>query len=245
MGQALTRLANEHNSINLAGGLIAANSTSNRPTDYPVHAQLADFPISDRTAVLIDFTEASATIARLHEAAEHNIPVVIGTTGFSPQQLEEIRTVSQRIPVLLSANMSLGINLLLDVVEILAARLSGYDIEVIETHHRLKKDAPSGTAIALANAAAAGRQVQLEDVARHGRQGMTGERISSEIGMHAIRGGDVVGDHTVLLAGLGERLEITHKASSRDTFAAGALFAAEFLATQPAGLYSMKDALKI
>src|SRR5690606_29655987 len=150
MGQALTRLAVEHNSINLAGGLIAANSTSDRPADYPVHTQLIDFPTGDKTAVLIDFTEASATIARLHEAAEHNIPVVIGTTGFSPTQLKEIRTISHRIPVLLSANMSLGINLLLDVVENLAARLSGYDIEVIETHHRLKKDAPSGTAIALA-----------------------------------------------------------------------------------------------
>lgn len=244
MGQALCRLANTHSSTKLAGGLISANSTSGRKSEFPTHTRVSDFTTQARSAVLIDFTEPGATMARLSEAAELDIPVVIGTTGFSSGQLEEIRVISQQIPVLLSANMSLGINLLLDVVENLASRLAGYDIEVIETHHRLKKDAPSGTALALAKAAAAGRRVKLDDAARHGRHGMTGERTASEIGMHAIRGGDVVGDHTVLFAGIGERIEVTHKASSRDTFAAGALFAAEFLANQPPALYSMKDALK-
>lgn len=245
MGQALCRLARDHESINLAGGLISSGKTDMAQVDFPVHSSLTDFSPQADSTVVIDFTEPNAAVERLREAAHVQVPVIVGTTGFSSEQKDEITTLSKHIPVLLSANMSVGINILLDVVESLAARLAAYDIEVIETHHRLKKDAPSGTAIALASAAASGRNVNLDEVARHGRHGFTGERTAMEIGMHAIRGGDVVGDHTVLFAGLGERVEVTHKASSRDTFANGALFAAEFLVNQPPGLYTMKDALKL
>lgn len=244
MGRALCRLAEESETITLAGGLVAAGKGMSGG-DLRTFERLPEVPRESRPCVLIDFTQPDATMERLREAAAEKIPVVIGTTGFSAEQLEEIRRVSAEIPVLVSANMSLGINLLLGVVEDLAARLAGYDIEVIETHHRLKKDAPSGTALALANAAAAGRGVDLDEVAKHGRSGFTGERTGAEIGIHAVRGGDVVGDHTVLFAGMGERVEVSHKASSRDTFAAGALFAAEFLGSQGAGLYSMKDALGV
>ncbi len=247
MGQALCRLAIENSEITLLGGLIspptADSSTAQPNADFPVYKTLSELPAGSPTFVLIDFTAPEATIARLKEAAALQIPVVIGTTGFSPDQLNQIEKISQKIPILLSANMSLGINLLLDMVQNLAGRLANYDIEVTETHHRLKKDAPSGTALALAQAAATGRDASLDDVAVHGRSGFTGERSHTEIGIHAIRGGDVVGDHTVLFAGIGERIELTHKASSRDTFAAGALFAAQFLACQPPGFYSMKQAL--
>src|SRR5690606_37267660 len=130
-------------------------------------------------------------------AAELGVPVVVGTTGFSAEQQNEIAELATRIPILVAANMSVGVNVLLDVVKNLAARLPGYDIEIIETHHRLKKDAPSGTAIAFGNAAASGRDVSLASVARHGREGLVGERTSGEIGIHAVRGGDVLGDHTV------------------------------------------------
>jgi len=244
MGQTLCRLVKEHKDLKLAGGLLP-QGVAPEEHGVPAFYDLKDVPQETGTAVLIDFTEPTATLSRLKEAAELGMGVVIGTTGFTSDQLDTIREYSQKIPVLLSANMSLGVNLLLDVVEKLAARLDGYDIEIVETHHRLKKDAPSGTALALANAAAAGRQVNLKDVENHGRSGIVGERTPSEIGIHAVRGGDVVGDHTVLFAGIGERVEVSHKASSRDTFAAGALFAAQFLAQQPSGLYTMKDALKI
>jgi len=244
MGQTLCRLVKDHKNLTLAGGLLPQGMETEE-NGIPVFYELKDVPRDASPVVLIDFTEPAATLSRLKEATELGVAVVIGTTGFTPEQLNAIRESSQRIPVLLSANMSLGVNLLLDVVEKLAARLDGYDIEIVETHHRLKKDAPSGTALALANAAAAGRRVNLKEVENHGRSGIVGERPASEIGIHAVRGGDVVGDHTVLFAGIGERVEVTHKASSRETFAAGALFAAQFLATPPAGLYTMKDALKI
>ncbi len=245
MGQALCRLAREHSDMNLLGGLTASEASPSATAihDLALYINMASIPVHQRPYVVIDFTEPGATLSRLKEAVEFNIPVVIGTTGFSSDQLTEISELSCKIPILLSANMSLGINLLLDMVENLAGRLTEYDIEITETHHRLKKDAPSGTALALAGAAAAGRNASLNDIAVHGRTGLTGTRPPGEIGIHAIRGGDVVGDHTVLFAGLGERIELTHKASSRDTFANGALFAARFLATQSPGLYTMKDAL--
>lgn len=247
MGQALCRLASENPALTLSGGLVSSTpSEAQKPqptSELRVYTRLSKIPPDSSPFVLIDFTEAGATISRLEEAGAINMPVVIGTTGFSLEQLDQIKKLSLKIPILLSANMSVGVNLLLDMVQNLAARLPEYDIEITETHHRLKKDAPSGTALALARAAAAGREADLDDVAVHGRTGLTGERPSSQIAIHAIRGGDVVGDHTVLFAGIGERIELTHKASSRDTFAAGALFAAHFLSSQPPGLYTMKDAL--
>lgn len=246
MGQALCRLAQDVRcECELLGGLVAAGKEAGGAVAGCVwHSTLEAFePVPGMLPVVIDFTQPEATLARLKEAADLGWPMVIGTTGFSEEQRAQIADAAKTIPVLLSANMSVGVNLLSNVIEQVARQLDDYDIEIVETHHRLKKDAPSGTALILANAAAAGREVALEDKAIYGRQGLTGVRPPGEIGIHTVRGGDVVGDHTVLFAGPGERLEFTHKASSRDTFAAGALFAARWLAEQPAGLYDMKDAL--
>lgn len=244
MGQSLCRLAVSEDKLQLLAGLVSPDKV-NASADVPLYATLRDIPEATDATVLIDFTTPESTMQRLQEASELKVPVVIGTTGFSPEELESINQFARQIPILLSANMSLGVNVLASVVENLSARLAKYDIEIIETHHRLKKDSPSGTAILLGNAAAKGRDIELQQVSRHGREGLTGERPAGEIGFHAVRGGDVIGDHTVLFAGIGERVEVTHKASSRDTFAAGALFAARYLAHQPPGLYSMKDALGI
>lgn len=243
MGEALCRLASAGEQYNLVGALVRPGSPI-EAQNYPLFHRLAEAKEkAEGPLVLIDFTSPEATMERLEEAAELGVPVVIGTTGFSAEQVEQVVKFGERIPVLLSANMSLGVNLLLDVVESLARRLPEYDIEITETHHRLKKDAPSGTALLLGRAAAQGRDWNLDEVLANGREGLVGERPARQIGMHALRGGDVVGDHTVLFAGLGERVEVTHKASSRDTFASGALFAAKYLAKQGAGFYNMRDAL--
>lgn len=251
MGQALCRLVKADPALELAGGLLASESEEPKLREDIVSVRTSA-ALSDLTdniglsqAVLIDFTTPAATMVRLLEAAGLGVPVVVGTTGFSDEQKEEIKNTARQIPVVLSANMSLGVNVLLSIVEDLARRMGDYDIEVIETHHRLKKDAPSGTALAFAQAAAVGRNLNLNEAARHGRNGLTGERSQAEIGIHAVRAGDVVGDHTILYAGTGERIEITHKASSRDAFAAGALTAARWIASKPAGLYSMKDVLTL
>lgn len=248
MGQTIAALARETPGVEVAGGIVRGSDSA--PAPYPVAGSLPELleiighpSGSSSQCVMIDFTAPDATMTRLDEAAQAGVPLVIGTTGFDKAQLDKISAAAGTLPVLLSANMSVGINVLLDVVKRLAEQLPGYDIEITETHHRLKKDAPSGTALALAQAAADGRELDLDNAARHGREGFVGERTTSEIGIHAVRGGDVVGDHTVLLAGIGERIEITHRASSRNAFAAGAIAAARWLVHQPPGLYSMQDVL--
>jgi 4-hydroxy-tetrahydrodipicolinate reductase len=202
-------------------------------------------PALDNADVVIDFTfhEATAAFARL--CAERGKAMVIGTTGHTEAERAEITAlIAEKIPVVWSANFSTGVNALFWLTR-KAAEILGpaYDLEVVEMHHRLKKDAPSGTARTLAEILARARALSLSKAARHGREGLTGERGSSEIGIHAVRGGDVVGDHTVIFAGLGERLELSHKASSRDTFAVGALRAAQWVHRQKAGLYDMQDVL--
>jgi 4-hydroxy-tetrahydrodipicolinate reductase len=170
--------------------------------------------------------------------------MVIGTTGHSSQDRSQITNFSAQIPMVLSSNFSTGVNALFWLTRKAAEILGpGFDLEVIEMHHRLKRDAPSGTARTLAEILADVRQQQLDKVARHGRSGIVGERTATEIGLHSIRGGDVVGDHTVIFADLGERVELTHKASSRDTFANGALRAAQWVVAQKPGLYDMQDVL--
>jgi len=194
--------------------------------------------------VVADFSFHSATPAAAALCAERKAGLVIGTTGHTAEEKSQIENCKSQIPIVWSANFSLGVNTLFWLTRKAAQILGpGYDLEIVEIHHRLKKDAPSGTAATLARILADARQQQLQDVLRHGRVGITGERTSAEIGMHSLRGGDVVGDHTVIFAGEGERLELTHKASSRETFARGALRAARWIVGQPPGLYDMQDVL--
>jgi 4-hydroxy-tetrahydrodipicolinate reductase len=172
--------------------------------------------------------------------------MVIGTTGFTPAQLDEIARLSQHVPCVMSANMSIGVNILLSLAGRIAKLLAGsFDIEIIEAHHNQKKDAPSGTAVMLAEAIAKATNRTLSANAAYGRYGIVGPRPKEEIGIHAIRGGDIAGDHTILFAGQGERIEITHRAHSRDNFARGALLAAQYIVEQPAGLYTMQDVLNL
>lgn len=192
----------------------------------------------------IDFTFHTEVAANAELAAALGRPLVIGTTGLEPAEAERVRRAAAAVPVVWAPNYSLGINLLLNLVRTTAKTLGmDYDIEVVELHHHFKKDAPSGTALALAKAAAAARGQDLDKVAAHGRNGMVGERPKGEIGLHALRGGDVAGDHTVLFAADGERIELTHKASGRDALARGALLAARWVAGRKPGLYDMQDVL--
>jgi 4-hydroxy-tetrahydrodipicolinate reductase len=194
--------------------------------------------------VVVDFSVPEATLAIARLCARHKKALVIGTTGHSPADAAKLRQLARKIPVVWASNFSTGVNTLFWLTRKAAEILGGdFDLEVVEMHHRLKKDAPSGTAKSLAEILAAVRKQQLDKVARHGRVGIVGERTSAEIGVHSIRGGDVVGDHTVIFANVGERVELTHKASSRDTFANGALRAAQWLVKQKPGLYDMQDVL--
>jgi 4-hydroxy-tetrahydrodipicolinate reductase len=193
---------------------------------------------------VIDFSHHSTCDAVLASCVTGKKTLVIGTTGHSDSQVAAIRAASQRIPIVFSGNYSTGVNTLYWLTR-KAAEILGpeFDLEIIETHHRLKKDAPSGTAKNLAEILAAVRDLQYNSDVRHGRSGDVGARTKTEIGMHAVRGGDVVGDHTVLFAAPGERVELTHKASGREIFARGALKAALWAHTQPPGLYTMQDVL--
>jgi 4-hydroxy-tetrahydrodipicolinate reductase len=197
-----------------------------------------------RSDACIDFSHHSALEAILATAVAQKKPIVIGTTGISDAGEAKIAEAAKQIPVVFSGNYSTGVNTLLWLTR-KAAEILGpsFDLEVIETHHRMKKDAPSGTAKMLAQTLAEVRNLQYSSDVRHGRFGDVGARTSTEIGMHAVRGGDVVGDHTVIFAALGERVELTHKASSRDIFARGALRACQWVSAQPAGLYDMRDVL--
>ena len=199
-----------------------------------------------RADAVIDFTTPELTVKHAELAAQAGITLVIGTTGLSDDQQEAIRRAARHVPVVQAPNMSLGVNLLLNLVQQVAAALDpNFDIEIAEMHHRHKKDAPSGTALALGRAAADGRRVVLDQVADRGRDGDTGERTPGNIGFAALRGGDVAGEHTVIFAGPGERIELSHKASSRGIFGQGAVKAALWARAQDPGLYSMQDVLGI
>src|SRR5262249_28719459 len=197
-----------------------------------------------RGDVVVDFSSHQVTPDIAAVCAKHNKAMVIGTTGHSNEDRSQITKFSERIPMVLSSNFSTGVNTLFWLTR-KAAEILGpnFDLEIVEIHHRLKRDAPSGTARTLAEILAGVRKQQMEKVVRHGRSGIVGERTAAEIGVHSIRGGDVVGDHTVIFAEAGERVELTHKASSRETFANGALRAAEWVVRQKPGLYDMQDVL--
>jgi len=197
-----------------------------------------------KSDAVIDFSFHSATASIAELCVKHKKALVIGTTGHSDAERSQISNFKSQIPMVWSSNYSTGVNTLFWLTR-KAAEILGpaFDLEIVEMHHRLKKDAPSGTAKSLAEILADVRKQQLDKVARHGRVGIVGERTASEIGIHSVRGGDVVGDHTVICANVGERLELTHKASSRDTFANGALRAALWVVNQKPGLYDMQDVL--
>ena len=208
-------------------------------------------PVTDRldaalksNAVIIDFSHPAASMNFLRSAAKKSTPMVIATTGFNDKQLVEIKRLSRRAPTLLSANTSLGVNVLVSLLG-KAAKMLGdeYDVEIIEAHHRFKKDAPSGTALALGRSIADALGRDLSKVGLNGRKGMVGERGRKEIALLSVRAGDIVGEHTVIFGGIGERLEFIHRAHSRDTFARGALRAAQWLAKRKPGFYTMHDVL--
>lgn len=194
--------------------------------------------------VLIDFTRPEGTLAHLAVCRALGVGVVIGTTGFSDAQKAQIVEASRDIPIMMAPNMSVGVNVTLKLLEMAAKALAtGYDIEIVEAHHRHKVDAPSGTALKMGEVIAEALGRELKDCAVYAREGVTGERDPSSIGFATIRGGDIVGDHTVLFAGTGERIEISHKSSSRATYAQGSLRAVRFLAGHKAGLFNMFDVL--
>lgn len=208
----------------------------------PITEDLA--ALMERGEVVIDFSSPEATLQHLRIVAHHRRAMVIGTTGFLPAELDELKSLTRQVPCVFSPNMSVGVNLIYKVISEMAKTLGDdYDIEVIEAHHRLKKDAPSGTALKIAEVLARAVNRDLDQVGVYARKGLIGERTKREIGIQTIRAGDIVGDHTVLFGGMGERIEVTHRASSRDTFARGALRAARWVVRQPPGLYDMMDVL--
>jgi 4-hydroxy-tetrahydrodipicolinate reductase len=194
--------------------------------------------------VLIDFTFPEISLQNLRACADQGKPIVIGSTGFSKDHLAEANKYFQKVPCVLSPNMSIGVNLCFKVLAEIARTIGeDYDMEIVEAHHRMKKDAPSGTAIKMAQVIAQAVSRNLDEVGVYSRKGMIGERTKKEIGIQTLRAGDIVGEHTVLFAGKGERIEITHRAHSRDTFAAGAVRAAKWVVGRKPGLYDMQDVL--
>ncbi len=229
MGKALLACAPQHREIEVVGQIDQGDDLR---------------AVIDRADVVIDFSSHTATAAIAELCSSHGKAMVVGTTGHDESQKSLITHHASRIPMVLSSNYSTGVNTLFWLTRKAAEILGpGYDLEIVEMHHRLKKDAPSGTAKSLAEILAEVRRQQLARVARHGRVGIVGERTAEEIGIHSVRGGDVVGDHTVIFSTLGERLELTHKASSRETFAHGALRAAVWVVGRKPGLYDMQDVL--
>ncbi|MDR2462161.1 MAG: 4-hydroxy-tetrahydrodipicolinate reductase [Verrucomicrobiales bacterium] len=229
MGRAITRLARASAGFVIVGEVDLGD-------ELP--------PLLANADAVIDFSHHTNTLAVARAAAVCKLPLVVGTTGHADDVKNEVLALGQSIPLIFASNYSVGVNTLFYLTQKAAAVLTrGFDVEVVEMHHRHKKDAPSGTARSLVEILAAAKNSSSAELSRYGRVGEPGERSADEIGVHALRGGDVVGDHTVIFAADGERVELTHKASSRDTFAVGALRAAAWLQGRPAGVYSMFDVL--
>ena len=253
MGQMLIEAVRASGDCQLAGALDRADSPAlgqdagafaGWASGVPVQAAL-DAGLQN-AQVLIDFTRPEATVAHLAACRRLGVALVIGTTGFTDAQKADIAAAAQDIAIVMAPNMSVGVNVTFKLLEMAAKALStGYDIEIIEAHHRHKVDAPSGTALKMGEVIADALGRDLKDCAVYERHGHTGERDPSTIGFAAIRGGDIVGDHTVLFAGTGERIEISHKASSRAGYAQGSLRAVRFLAGTKSGLFDMSDVLKL
>ena len=202
--------------------------------------------IIENADVVVDFSSAEGALASAIVCAKYKKALIVGVTGLTAKALSEIESISCEVPCLVSSNMSVGVNLLCKLVEQASSILGEeYDVEIIEAHHRFKKDAPSGTAKTLAEVISKAKNKKLEDTAIYGRKGLVGERKRNEIGIHAVRAGDIVGEHTVIFGGAGERIELKHIASTRDTFARGVIKAIKFINTQKAGLYNMSDVLGV
>ena len=252
MGSRVITLAKDNEDINLVGAvenrahkgigqdigdIIAIGSTGIK--------LISDIrAVADKTDVCIDFSHPESTLQCIKALSDKPVPLIIGTTGLGKDGTEKIKSYAQKVPCVFAPNMSVGVNLLLRVLTDIA-KVTGddYDVEIIEAHHRLKKDAPSGTALKMAQVIASALNRNLDDSAVYSRKGLIGKRTQKEIGIQTIRAGDIVGEHTVIFGGLGERIEITHRASSRDTFARGALKAALWVSQQAPGLYDMQDVL--
>lgn len=245
MGKALQAALGEVPGAVLSGAAASVHSTSlgENLGEAVVTADLAQ--ALRGSAIAIDFSTAQATSGNLNACVTANCPLVLGTTGLDDAVRAQVATAARRIPIVMAPNMSLGVNLLLKLAELAAHSLdTGYDVEIFEAHHRHKKDSPSGTALGLGEAVARGRGVALKEVAEYARHGLGEPRRSGAIGFSVFRGGDVVGDHTVTFAGIGERIELSHRASDRMAFARGAVRAAQWLVSRPPGLYSMQDVLE-
>ncbi len=252
MGQTISRLVLEDKDLQLVGAFEAPNSLHvgkdlGEILGIPgvgVKIENSLEKVIGLADVIVDFTFHKATLEHVKLNTNYKKAMVIGTTGFSKEELQEVHELAQKnFPMVQDYNMSTGVNLLVKLCEITARVLSeGYDVEIVEAHHRMKKDAPSGTALKLAQAIARVLNRTEEDF-RYCRQGIIGERPSKEIGIQTIRGGDIVGEHTVFFAGIGERLELTHRASSRETFARGAIRAIKWVYGKEPGVYTMQDVL--
>jgi 4-hydroxy-tetrahydrodipicolinate reductase len=250
MGRRIVAMASEDARFRVAGAVeMPGNSAMGK--DAGTNAGVAELGVAIgddlRRAlrpgcVVVDFTSAEASLAHLEAAAAAKSAIVIGSTGFSAEQRAKAEKLALQMPTLIAPNMSLGVNVLLSLVEDAVRRLGpDFDCEIFEVHHNRKKDAPSGTALALGEAAARGAALDPRSAVLTSRAGMVGERPKKEIGVFGLRGGDAAGDHTVMLIGTGERVELTHRAASRDCLVTGALRAAAWIADKPAGLYSMRD----
>ncbi len=250
MGRAIIALLGREEGLTLGAALEKKGraGVEERTGETSCSIEILDKPrlAVQKGDVIIDFTHPTATMILLQEALKFEKPMVIGTTGVSEEDKEKVRKAAKKIPIVFSPNMSVGMNVMFKLVADAAAALGEeYDAEVVEVHHRNKQDAPSGTALRLGEAIAFARGTRLSRVGRFVRQGMIGARAAGEIGIQSLRAGDVVGEHTVLFAGVGERIELTHHAHNRDNFARGALLAARWVVHQKPGLYTMMDVLNL
>lgn len=234
MGKTVEEICSESKDFKVVAGIGLDDGKDHK---YPIYSDFSN--IKENCDVILDFSSHDLITDILNYAVSKKKPLVISTTGYTDKQIEEIENASKHIPILFSGNMSLGINILLKVVENLSKSLLDFDIEIIEKHHNLKKDSPSGTARMLFDSANKGRNNEL--IAKYGREGTSLQRESGEVGIHSVRGGTIVGEHTVMFAGKDEILEITHKAQSKKIFALGALKACKFIIDKENNLYSMKD----
>jgi len=244
MGRRIIDILNKDTETELVGA-IEAKGHNGLGTQVAPEVKVTDNleKIIDRSEVVIDFTNPQASLENLEVAMRFKKPMVIGTTGHTEEEKQLIMRKAKTVPLLMAPNMSLGVNLLFRLVDVVARVLKGYDVEIIEAHHNQKKDAPSGTAVKLGETISQALNSNFMETGVYGRKGMIGPRKPQEIGIHAVRAGDIVGEHIVIFAGPGERIELTHRAHSRDCFARGAIEASKWIVGQPPGFYDMQTFL--